>query len=111
VYVFPKVYPRYPITPESVETYRNVIVVATREEKRRTNEELADAIKLLTATAKPVIKIKPDDMAWHVDHLYRGPKPEELTSVPVLCDDYAPVDTMYRAVKKDEITRALYLGR
>jgi predicted membrane-bound spermidine synthase len=108
VYVFPKVWPRSPLVGEAFEEYRNVIVVATREDRPRTLEELESAIKKLTAEGKPVIKAP--QMLWHVQHMYKGPDAAELASVPVLRDDYAPVDTMYRAVKRDEASRYLYVG-
>jgi predicted membrane-bound spermidine synthase len=108
VYVFPKIWPGYPMVGDAYEEYRNVIVVATREQKARSIEELADALKPLIDPAKPVIKAS--GMLWHVEHLYtKGPTSDDLASVPVLRDDYAPVDTMYRAVKRDEYSRTISL--
>jgi predicted membrane-bound spermidine synthase len=110
LYVFPKVYEGRPLTGDNYEEYRNVILIATREKERRSMDQMSDEIKALTNPEQP--KIKAQKMLWHVEHLYtQGPKKEELDapSVPILSDDYAPVDTMYRPVKRDESTRRLWL--
>ena len=108
IYVFPKVYEGRPLTGDNYEEYRNVIVIATRETERRSLDRMIDDIKTLTNPEQP--RIKAQKMQWHVEHLYTGgPKPEELEDFPILSDDYAPVDTMYRPVKRDESTRRLWL--
>lgn len=106
LYIFPKVYPKHPMVGMAFEEYRNVIVIATREEKARSIDDLTAAIQALTDPAKPVVRAP--NMLWHVEHLYKGPTQEELDTVPVLRDDYAPVDTMYRPVKRDEYSRGVY---
>ncbi|MGD0091613.1 MAG: fused MFS/spermidine synthase, partial [Planctomycetota bacterium] len=105
VYVFPRDYPKHPIGGQNVEEYRNVIMIATREEQALTIDELAARLNPLIESAKPVIKAA--NMKWHVDHLHKGPSQKELDSVDVLRDDYAPVDTMYRPVKRDEFLRSI----
>lgn len=109
LYVFPKVWEGRPLTGDNYEEYRNVIVIATREKDRRSLDRMVDEIKALTNPEQP--RIKAQKMLWHVEHIYtQGPKKEELedSSVPILSDDYAPVDTMYRPVKRDENTRRLW---
>ncbi|HYG75596.1 MAG TPA: fused MFS/spermidine synthase [Planctomycetota bacterium] len=108
LYVFPKVYRQRELTGQGYEDYRNIIVIATREEKRRTLDDLTDTIKELTKGEKP--RVRPPDMLWHVEHIYeKGPTEDELKTVPILRDDYAPLDTMYRPVKRDESERRLWL--
>ncbi|HEY3321044.1 MAG TPA: fused MFS/spermidine synthase [Planctomycetota bacterium] len=111
LYVFPKVYESQPLAGAAYEDYRNVIVVATREEQPLSHDSMVEKMTALTNPDKPVIRCK--NMLWHVNHIYEkkwGPKPEELSSVSILSDDYAPVDTMYRPVKRDESMRHLWLG-
>ncbi len=106
VYVFPKVYEGRELGGNNLEEYRNVIVVATREDTHRTIDQLSEQMKALTSGDTP--RVRAQDMNWHVDHMYRiGPNPEELAGVPILSDDYAPVDMMYRPVKRDESTRPI----
>ena len=108
LYVFPKVYEERPLTGDNYEEYRNVIIIATREKEPRNMDQMLDQIKALTNPEQP--KIKAQKMSWHVEHMYTGgPKKEELDGVPIMTDDYAPVDTMYRPVKRDESTRRLWL--
>ena len=111
LYIFPKVHRKLPMTGDAFEEYRNVIVIATREQKARSIEELTEAARRLSGGAKPTIRIKTQEMVWHVEHLYKGPLADELADkhIPVLLDDYAPVDTMYRAVKRDEYSRSVRL--
>jgi len=105
LYVFPKIWRSHPMTGGAFEDYRNVIVVATCEGRALKIEEMSERLKPLIATDKPVIKAP--NMIWHVEHLYKGPDQDELDRVPVLRDDYAPVDTMYRAVKREEFMRTI----
>jgi len=99
VYVFPKVYSWAPMIPNGYEAYRNVIVVATKEEKRTSQDELVQRAETLSAGEHPVLKIR--DMVWHAEQLYQT-QPEELEGVPALSDDFAPVDLMYRPVRFEE---------
>ena len=94
VYVFQKVRGGF-------EDYRNVIIVCTQEEKQRDLEQLMDDVKRLTSGGSPVITI-PKFGEYVEQGLYTTIEPSELKTVPVLSDDYAPVDTMYRPVRIDE---------
>jgi len=107
IYVFPKVYPSRPMTGNALEEYRNVIVIATKDKERKTREELEHLIGKLTAGDKPVVR--PPEMLWHVQKQISNPSPDELPATP-LSDNYAPVDTMYRPVKRDESSRSLYIA-
>ena len=109
IYVFPRVYEGHSLSGENLEEYRNVIIIAAQEKERRSIDQMAADTKRLTGGSKPLIKVS--DLSWHVDHPWlpeQGPKKDELDSVSVLRDDYAPVDTMYRPVKHDEKKRDLY---
>ena len=111
LYVFPRVYEGHPLQGRTLEEYRNVIIVATNEDKRMSIDDMAATIKELTRGEKPTVKVA--DLTWHAEHQWtpdKGPKKEELDSpnIPILTDDYAPVDTMYRPVKRDEKVRTLY---
>ena len=109
LYVFPKIswVDSSPLSGPSLERSRNVVIVATQEEQPRNLEQLIERGKALTTGEKPLIKIP--GLPALIDDLYlMGPKPDELKNVPVMCDDYAPVDTMYRAIKFEENSRLLY---
>jgi hypothetical protein len=103
IYVFPKVW-ESGRGPGFFETYRNVIVIATQEEKRLTDEQLKDAITALTTGQKPLVKIP--NLPFHVQQIYQ-PSAADLASIPVLRDDYAPVDLMYRPVRREETSYKL----
>ncbi len=112
VYVFPRVYKE-----ENGEgslrgredVARNVICIATRETVRRSLEEIVDAAKRLTRGEKPRVKIDRYEFVWNASNFYEaGPSKEELESVPILRDNFAPVDTMYRPVKASEAQRLAY---
>jgi hypothetical protein len=47
---------------------------------------------------------------WHVQKMLPRnlPDAEDLKSASTLSDNYAPVDKMYRPVKRDEKTRGLH---
>jgi hypothetical protein len=105
LYVFPKVQESRPLTGNSYEDYRNVIIVATREENRMAKEQMEATMKSLTRGQSAVVKAP--NMAWHIDQLY-VPRDEDLKDVLPMHDNYAPVDTMYRPVRKDETSRRLY---
>lgn len=91
----------------ALEEYRNVIVIATKDGQRKSREELEHLIGTLTAGEKPTIR--PPEMLWHVQKMISNPAPDELPTTP-LSDNYAPVDTMYRPVKRDESSRSLYIA-
>ena len=104
LYVFPKVYKQAPMVPNGYEDYRNVIVVATREEKRMSREAMEHEVEVLEGGEHPVLKVP--NLSWHVSQLYEPPT-KDLDTVPALCDDFAPVDLMYRPVRADETFRRL----
>lgn len=109
VYVFPRIY----TTEGSLRNYedvsRNVICVATREKERMPIEEIVDRAKNLTKGESPRVKIGRDVFVWHASKLLdERTNKEDIKDVPVLSDDYAPVDTMYRPVKRSEMTRQAY---
>jgi len=109
VYVFPKIQERRPmVTPDDFAEYRNVIVIATDEATPRSREQMESDVKRLTSGTNKVIKVP--DLLWHVRKMYtKGPTKAETDTVPVLTDNYAPLDTMYRPVKRDEKSRRLYM--
>jgi hypothetical protein len=85
--------------------YRNVIVLATDEERPRTRDEIYEQAKAFINSRDPDLRVDAQKFLWHAGNLYEtGPKPRELERVPVLRDNYAPVETMYRPVKRDEST-------
>jgi predicted membrane-bound spermidine synthase len=104
VYVFPKVYDP-PLAGNDFEKYRNVIVICTQEEERRDIEQLQKDIKKLSEGSEAIIKIP--KMLEYVNQLQDHPTDKELqdNKVPVLSDDYAPVDLMYRPVRFEEDSR------
>ena len=94
VYVFQKFRPGF-------DDYRNVILVCTQEDSPRELERLMSDVKKLTTGSDPLVKVP------HLDTLvfqglYDKVEPAELEQTPILSDDYAPVDTMYRPVRIDE---------
>ncbi len=123
LYVFPKFYrDDEKLTDGKLEEYRNVIVIATNETKRKEVEgpdgleEIADKLSPKTdnakdesefdeASDKAYVKI---DLRSHVKS-YKRLRAEHVPSADtleqfkvILTDDYAPVDLMYRPVKRDE---------
>ena len=104
VYIFPKVSPGRKLFGSESE-YRNVIVFATRQEKRLTPDEIIEAVKTSSNARPEKQRVAPKLLEWYARCLYTdGPKQADLDAVPVLRDDYAPVDTMYRPIKRDEAT-------
>lgn len=125
LYVFPKFYDEdEKMTEGNLEEYRNVIVVATNEETPKTPEALEalaaelspkmDGLKdrkdvekaLQAATVRCDLKAIVKNYKKLRDN--RIPSKDAISQFPViLTDDYAPVDLMYRPVKKDEFTRKI----
>jgi hypothetical protein len=95
LYIFPKYYPNY---SGSKDMYRNIIVVATREENRKSKDDLLDLVKEYTAGSKPWFKVKRETLTWNVEHIHE----RKVEEGKLLSDNYAPVDTMYRPTKLDE---------
>jgi len=105
LYVIPKVRENEGGLRGSETVYRNVLVFATLEDRALTRDQLVEKTKAFAGAQPLDRRIEPRILLWHAEHLYeRGPRPQELASVPILCDDYAPVETMYRLVKRDEGT-------
>jgi len=108
LYVFPKIYEGQPMHGKE-HHYRNVIVIATREAQPLSYEEVATRAKALTRGGNPKIKINRSNFVWNAERLYqRKPSEMELRDIPLLTDEHAPVDTMYRPVKREEWLESLY---
>jgi predicted membrane-bound spermidine synthase len=104
VYIFPKVRYGDKLLGREWE-YRNVIVFATRQERRWSADEILAAARSFINARPKDRRVPPEVLEWHAKNLYAdGPKQADLDAVPVLRDDYAPVDTMYRPIKRDEAT-------
>jgi hypothetical protein len=102
VYVFPR-------TDRGVELRnhesdnRNIIIFATRDAKRKTRNELLSLAQAHTRARDKSLCVEPQTFQWHAENVYvDGPTDPQLAGIPVLTDEYAPVDTMYRPVKYDE---------
>ncbi len=128
VYVFPKFYEDDEhMTEGKFEEYRNVIVVATNEATRKPADDTDDSLEKVAAELSPKteglkerkeIEKAIDDARVKCDlksivrnykklREYRIPSKDALEQAVILTDDYAPVDLMYRPVKKDEFTRRI----
>jgi predicted membrane-bound spermidine synthase len=103
VYTFPKVDPRSPLAGNSFTDYRNVILLATNEDNPLTVAQLEAAAQSLVD--RKVVKVS--DFVHHATQLYT-PTQAELDTVPVMTDDFAPVDRMYRSVRKEETMHRIY---
>ena len=102
IYVFPRTDIGVELRGRESEN-RNIIVFATRDQRRKTQNDLISLAKAFSQTRKPENFIHPKVFLWHAENVYRdGPTPNQLADIPVLEDDFAPVDTMYRPVKRDE---------
>ena len=124
LYVVPKFYQDDELlTDGKLEEYRNVIVIATNEDKRREVDGTPDSLEEVAAQLSPKtddIKEEKDreaviekswvkcDLRSHIKSYKRlrsrkVPSTETLEQFKIiLTDDYAPVDLMYRPVKRDE---------
>jgi SAM-dependent methyltransferase len=108
VYIFPRISKREPFKGHEND-HRNVIVVATMEDKPMTQSEISSIAKSLTLGKNPAVKIEADSFVWHAEHMYdREPRPDETERLAPLCDEFAPVDTMYRPIKQEETMHRLY---
>ncbi|MCW8130588.1 MAG: fused MFS/spermidine synthase [Planctomycetota bacterium] len=108
VYIFPRIREGEALRGYE-DVYRNVIVIATQEEKPLLRTDVTAAAKALATGTNSKIKINNDAFVWHADHMFdRDPRKEELEGLKPLCDEYAPVDTMYRPIKQEETMRRLY---
>ncbi len=109
VYVFPRVWPSQGTVRGRLDTSRNIICIASNEDTRRPLGDIVEASKKLLEGDAPEVKLSADDFVWHAERLYEsGPTEEDLNDVPVLSDNFAPVDTMYRPVKRGEMMRPAY---
>ncbi|MCW8129197.1 MAG: fused MFS/spermidine synthase [Planctomycetota bacterium] len=101
LYLFPRLFPGESVYASPHEI-RNVIVICTDEPEARAHEEIVRQARFLSLGADPVVKIDPEVFEWHARNQYRdGPTAKDLEDVPVLTDDYAPVDTMYLGIAHD----------
>lgn len=122
LYVFPKFYADDEnMSASKLEEYRNVIVIATQEKERVDADKLDDLAKSMSlkaeefkdekereealAQAKIKCDLKPHIKSYRRLKEYGVATKDKLDPVPILSDDYAPVDLMYRPVKRDEIMR------
>jgi predicted membrane-bound spermidine synthase len=103
VYTFPKVRKDAPLAGSSFSDYRNVILIATNENTPLTKEQIETAAQALIDSKTVTV----DEFAHHASQLYK-PTQAELDTVPVMTDDYAPVDRMYRPVRRDETMHSVY---
>jgi spermidine synthase len=93
IYVFPVVHPGE--NPEDLppSTLRNLLLVAPREGTRRL------AASELYASAEELVRqyplAKDLNLLYHAGNYHATDRPEEMTDVPVLTDEYAPVETMF----------------
>ncbi|MCZ7647338.1 MAG: fused MFS/spermidine synthase [Planctomycetota bacterium] len=109
VYVFPRVYDREGNLRGYESETRNVVLLATDEEAPKSLREIVDAAKKLTAGKTPHVQVDGKDFVWHAEHHYdKGFSADDLKEVEPFTDDYAPVETMYRPVKKNEYTQRQY---
>jgi len=100
LYVFPKVWET--TLNGNEDTYRNVIVFATDDAKRKDKQE--DIVPAANALMESkVIKIPLNDFVPHAERMY-DKKPQIDDSIPIFTDEFAPVDRMYRPVRRDETT-------
>jgi len=124
LYVFPKFYADdESLTEGKLEEYRNVIVIATNEDKRRNVDSTPDSLEEMAIALSPRVddlkeekdreaaiekSIVKCDLRSHIKsykrlNSHRFPTIDTLEQFEViLTDDYAPVDLMYRPVKRDE---------
>lgn len=124
IYTFPKFYQDDELlTDGKLEEYRNVIVIATNEATLREVEGTPDSMEEIASQLSPRAEDFKDekereaalekswvkcDLRPHVKsykrlHDHKVPSTETLENFKViLTDDYAPVDLMYRPVKRDE---------
>ncbi|MBI3829482.1 MAG: fused MFS/spermidine synthase [Planctomycetes bacterium] len=108
VYIFPRVSKRDSLKGHEND-HRNIIVVATLEDNRMSQAEIVSIAKSLTLGKDPAVKIDGETFVWHAEHMYdREPRPDETQHLLPLCDEFAPVDTMYRPIKQEETMRRLY---
>ena len=129
IYVFPRLYwfdAGY--TDGNLADYRNVIIVATNEDQRKPIAGSPDSMEELASELSATSLLKSDDKdrrtfpkeakvkcdLWPIVRHHKIfssmniPSAAELATVPrVMTDDYAPVDRMYRPVKKDESMRRI----
>ena len=109
IYIFPRIYDTESRLQGFEDRHRNVIVIATQEEKRRTLDQILDRVKALLEGKAPRVKVDGKTFLWHAERFHERPyKPEELERIPILQDNYAPVDTMYRPIKREESSRPLF---
>ncbi|HYF49932.1 MAG TPA: fused MFS/spermidine synthase [Planctomycetota bacterium] len=102
LYVFPK---NTALSGDKYEDYQNVIILATREKERKSESEIEEIARALVRGEKPLVKA--DGFVGYATNQHL-PRPEEIEKATPLTDDYAPVDLMYRPVRRDETTRRIF---
>ncbi|GMV79301.1 MAG: hypothetical protein AMXMBFR7_04850 [Planctomycetota bacterium] len=106
VYIFPRVYNKEGALRGYETETRNIIVIASNEEKPKSRDEIVAAAKHLTQGKNPIVKVDSREYIWHAEHFFDRTFTEaELSEVEPLTDDFAPVETMYRPVKRNETTQ------
>jgi predicted membrane-bound spermidine synthase len=103
VYAFPRIRHGAPLAGQSYSDYRNVILLATNEDTPLTRDQIATAARALVD--RGVVKVP--DYLHHASQLYT-PTQAELDAATIMTDDYAPVDRMYRPVRREETMRRVY---
>ncbi|MBI3832063.1 MAG: fused MFS/spermidine synthase [Planctomycetes bacterium] len=102
VYLFPRIWTGTNLREEIYEI-RNVIVFCTDEASPREHEEIVRQAEFLTLGHDPKVKIENRVFVRNAKNQYReGPTEADLQDVPILTDDYVPVDTMYLGIKHDQ---------
>jgi len=100
-YLFPRVWPEENMR-EKIYDIRNVIVFCTDEMTERAHADIVRQSSALTLGSQPRVKLEHRRFVEHAENQYRdGPTAADLESVPILTDDFAPVDTMYLGIKDD----------
>lgn len=102
IYLFPRIWTGTNLREEIYEI-RNVIVFCTDEASAREHEDIVRQADVLTLGKSPKVKIENRVFVRNARNQYReGPTEADLQDVPILTDDYVPVDTMYLGIKHDQ---------
>jgi len=103
IYIFPRTDKGVELRNRETDN-RNIIVFATRDTKRKSRNDLLSLAQVFVQKRERNEFVEREVFLWHAENVYTdGPTDAQLAEVPVLTDHYAPVDTMYRPVKYDEL--------
>ncbi len=103
IYIFPRTDKGMELRNRETEN-RNIILIAVRETERKSRNDLLSLAQAFVQKRERNECIDRDVFLWNAESVYvDGPTDQQLAEVPVLTDHYAPVDTMYRPVKYDEL--------